>query len=246
MTDATNIIKVSLPTSAIEVAKMQTEIEGDAEFMLTTTVENAEDYSFADELLSDLASKLDVACFGKLFVREGEYYWFCRHYLPEETIETSTNSQYQGWAQDGFLTETPGNVIDYDWIEGEIIESDSKYTLEQVGYDPYHATQLVSHMLDQGVHMVELRPTALNFSEPMKELEKLIVAGRFHYDGNPVMTWMFSNVTCHTDAKDNIYPRKAFPENKIDGVIALLMALKLALAEETTTSIYESEGLMVL
>lgn len=194
----------------------------------------------------DLASKLDIASRGELFVREGHFYWFDRHYLPEETIETSTNSQYEGWARDGFLIETPGNVIDYDWIEDDIRESASKYTIEQYGFDPYQAQQLVSHLLESRIQMVQVSPGVKNFSEPMKELEKLIVAEKFHYNGNPVMTWMFSNVVCHTDAKDNLYPRKETPENKIDGVIALLTALNLALVNETTTSIYETEDILVL
>jgi len=66
----------------------------------------------------------------------------------------------------------------------------------------------------------------------MKELEALVLSGRFHHNGCPVMTWMVSNVVCHTDAKDNIYPRKEQPQNKIDGVVALIMALGRAITGE--------------
>lgn len=79
--------------------------------------------------------------------------------------------------------------------------------------------------------MVEMRPTVLNLSEPMKQLEALVLQGpnKFQHDGSPVMTWMISNVVCHRDAKDNIYPRKERPENKIDGAVALIMALARAM-----------------
>jgi len=101
-------------------------------------------------------------------------------------------------------------------------------------------------MQAEGFPMVEVRPTVLNFSEPMKELEKLVLSGRFHHDGCPVLAWMVSNVVCHLDNKDNIYPRKERPENKIDGVVALIMALSRAIAHEETTSVYETRGLVVL
>ena len=91
--------------------------------------------------------------------------------------------------------------------------------------------------------MVEMRPTVLNFSEPMKELEKLVLQGRFHHNGNPVLSWMVSNVVAHSDVKDNIYPRKEKPENKIDGVIALLMALgRDILQPMEETSVYEERA----
>lgn len=80
--------------------------------------------------------------------------------------------------------------------------------------------------------MVEMRPTVLNFSEPMKELEKLVLEGKFHYPDDPVLTWAISNVVCHRDAKDNIYPRKERQENKIDPAIALIAALGRAMVQE--------------
>ncbi len=78
-------------------------------------------------------------------------------------------------------------------------------------------------------------------SGPAKELEKLVLEGNFEHDGDQVLTWMVSNVVCHRDAKDNIYPRKERDENKIDGVVALIMALGRAIAsEQNTPSVYET------
>jgi phage terminase large subunit-like protein len=94
--------------------------------------------------------------------------------------------------------------------------------------------------------MVEVRPTVLNFSEPMKTLEALVLQGKFRHDGDPVLTWMASNVVAHLDAKDNIYPRKERPENKIDGIVALIMALARAMMGGGDSSVYEERGQLVL
>jgi phage terminase large subunit-like protein len=100
-------------------------------------------------------------------------------------------------------------------------------------------------MSAEGFTMVEMRPTVLNFSEPMKELEALVLSGRFHHDGDPVLAWAVSNVVCHLDKKDNIYPTKERPENKIDPVVALIMALARAILG-SGTSVYNSRELRTI
>lgn len=177
----------------------------------------------------DLASKVDIAAKVQLFSRmidgKRHYYAFGQYYLPRDTVDRGDNSQYQGWESIGLLKVTEGAVIDFDLIEADLLEDCSRFQVREVPYDPFQATQLSGHMLAQNVPMVEMRPSALNFSEPMKELEALVLQRRFHHNGDPVLAWMVSNVVCHTDLKDNIYPRKEKPENKIDGVVALIMAL---------------------
>ena len=102
-------------------------------------------------------------------------------------------------------------------------------------------------MLEKGAPMVELRQTVQNMSEPMKQLEALVLQGKLVHDGNPALTWMVSNVVCHRDAKDNIYPRKERNENKIDGAVALIMALARSIANQTDgPSVYEERGIRSL
>jgi phage terminase large subunit-like protein len=196
----------------------------------------------------DLASKVDIAALLKLFWKdlpawdkesqkaiegrtERHYYCFPSFYLPEATVRESKNSQYTGWVRSGYIIVTPGNIIDLDAIEEEIKAWPGRFEVAQVAYDPFQATQLSTHLTDDGFEMVEIKPTVLNFSEPMKELDALVRAGRFHHTGNPVLSWMMSNVVCHRDKKDNIYPNKERPENKIDGVVAIIMALSRAMIE---------------
>jgi phage terminase large subunit-like protein len=193
----------------------------------------------------DLASKVDIAAKALLFERDGKYYAFLRYYLPEAAAEDGRNSQYSGWARQGLLTLTPGNVTDFDQIEADLLEDTSRYQIKEVPFDPFQATQLSGHMLAEGVPMVEMRPTVLNFSEPMKQLEALVLQKKFVHNGDPILAWMVSNVVCHRDQKDNIYPRKEREENKIDGVVALIMALGRSMAGNTNgPSIYEDRGII--
>ena len=184
----------------------------------------------------DLASKVDIAAKMSLFTREVEgkqhFYVFGQYYLPRDTVDRGENSQYQGWESMGLLSVTDGAVIDFQVIEDDLLADCSRFEVREVPYDPFQATQMATRMMAQSVPMVEMRPTVLNFSEPMKQIEALVLQGRLHHDGNPVLAWMMSNVVAHTDVKDNIYPRKERPENKIDGVVALIMALGRAMSTE--------------
>ena len=184
----------------------------------------------------DLASKVDIAAKISLFTRDVEgkqhFYVFGQYYLPRDTVDRGENSQYQGWESMGLLSVTEGAVIDFQVIEDDLLADCSRFEVREVPYDPFQATQMATRMMAQSVPMVEMRPTVLNFSEPMKQIEALVLQGRLHHDGNPVLAWMMSNVVAHTDVKDNIYPRKERPENKIDGVVALIMALGRAMSTE--------------
>lgn len=179
----------------------------------------------------DLASKVDIAAKVRVFRDKDADKWYVLgdYYLPERAVTESRNSQYDGWHRRELLRVTPGEVTDYDQIEDDILADTSRLIVREVPFDPHNAIELVNHMTDAGVPMVEMRPTVLNFSEPMKTLEALVLQGKLVHNGDPVLTWMVSNVVCHRDAKDNIYPRKERPENKIDGVVALIMAIGRAL-----------------
>ncbi len=215
------------------------------------------DFEGEDCLLGlDLATKVDIASKVRMFRRGRDYYLFARHYLPQAALEKGENAHYAGWEKDGWLKVTPGNVIDLDLIEAEIagdaeigiVGDADRFALREVCHDPWQAAQMATHLMEEGLPVVEVRPTVKNFSEPMKEFEALVLDGRLHHDGDPVLTWMVSNVVCHIDAKDNIYPRKEAPENKIDGVIATIMALGRAMVavEPEAGSIYEERDLIVV
>jgi phage terminase large subunit-like protein len=197
----------------------------------------------------DLASKTDIAALMLLFPHselDGTFAAFGKYYLPEDTVMAAGNSQYSGWMRTGRLTVTPGNVIDFGWIEADLIELVGRFQVQGVAFDPFQATQLSTRMLAEGLPMIEVRPTVLNFSEPMKALEALVLQGKLVHDGDPVLGWMASNVVAHLDAKDNIYPRKERPENKIDGIVALIMALSRALVGDGTPKMPDDYTLLIV
>ena len=197
----------------------------------------------------DLASKIDVAVMMILIEKDGHYYAFGNYYLPAARIETSPNSQYSGWVKSGLLTATPGVRTDFDYIETDLIALKNKFVVKEVAFDPFQATQFSTRMERlEGFELVEVGATVKNFSEPMKEMEALVLDGRFHFNGDPVLTWMVSNVEFHMDVKDNVYPRKSTTnsENKIDGVIGLLMALNREIRHREERSRYEDEGMIML
>lgn len=200
----------------------------------------------------DLASKIDIAAKARLFVRRVDepaastatdesisdslkeraklhYYLFVESYLPEAAISDGRNSQYAGWELEALLRTTPGDVLDFGLVQDELLQDSKDFRLREVAFDPWQAAQMAQELVAKGLVMVEVRPSVQNFSAPMKELDALMREGRLHHSGSPVMRWMVSNTVCHVDAKDNIYPRKEKGENKIDGVVATLMALSRAM-----------------
>lgn len=188
----------------------------------------------------DLASKVDIAALELLFdMGDGRFARFGRYYLPEETVEQSENQHYRKWRDTGLLTVTDGNIIDFSVIEEDVIALASEYGAQAVGYDPHQATMLVTRLQEAGVPVIEFRPTVLNFSEPMKQIEALIRDRKLAHDGDEVMTWAMSNVVAKLDAKDNVYPRKERVENKIDPFVALCMAMGLAMKSQDKAPEYQ-------
>ncbi len=195
----------------------------------------------------DLASKIDIAAIVLIFRVSSGYALFGRFYLPIETINRPENSHYQGWNYEERLVATDGPIIDYGRIEDDIRALASQFEVVEVAYDPFQATQLSTRLTAEGFPMVEIRPTVLNFSEPMKELEGLILKGNLHHTGCPVLAWMAANVVARVDAKDNIYPTKEREQNKIDGIVAAIMALGRAMTQaEPAGSVYENRGVLIL
>lgn len=193
----------------------------------------------------DLAAKVDLAALIAVFPPLGEdplWHVYGRYYLPEDTVldNRSPNvGQYDQWSKEGILTLTSGSVIDYEVIKDDVREFVERFDVRSVGYDPAYAWEFAPSLLTEGLPMVEIRATVMNFSEPMKQIEALVRNKLLAHGNCPALTWMMSNVTAAMDRKDNIYPRKEQPDQKIDGAVALIMAMNRALLQEDTTSIYD-------
>lgn len=205
----------------------------------------------------DLASKVDLAAKCYLFPPDEKHFkWmaFFVYYLPEDLVmnrqdagKGSTNStRYKSFHAGGHITATPGNIIDLDMIESDIIEDMDKYVFEKVGYDPWQATQLATHISEKGLETIEIRQTVQNFSEPMKEIEAKILKRQIEFSYDPVTMWCFSNTVAKEDKKGNIFPDKESKLNKIDGVVALIMAMRLAIADMGENRFFGGLGPQIL
>lgn len=198
----------------------------------------------------DAAFKKDLFAKMRMFRREvagvAHYYVFGRYYTHAELVEQKGHEHLQAWTREGWIRTTPGNVLDIAAVREELLEDTRRHAVLEVPFDPAQLTQFATEMIEQGVPMVEIRPTVLNFSAAMKEVEELVASRRLHHN-DPVLSWAIANVVCHRDAKDNIYPRKDDPSKKIDPAIALFMSMARWLANPVlATSVYEQRGVIVL
>lgn len=188
----------------------------------------------------DLATKIDMVATVLLFPPipgDPYYHVHARYYLPDARVlddqgEVNTE-RYQEFDALGLLTLTMGEVVDFEVIEDDLREFAGRFDVQEVPYDPWQAAQLAQNMERDGLLMVEMRKTVKNLSEPMKQIEALVLQKLIAHGDCPVMNWMISNVVASEDAKENIYPNKERSENKIDGVVALIMAMARAIVHQT-------------
>ena len=187
-------------------------------------------------MLIDLASTIDIAAVEIVFEYRDGYIRFGRYYLPEATIELPENEHYRGWRDAGWITQTDGEMIDYEMIRNDLLGISERHQVLDLAFDPHQAMMMMAELAKEGVPCVEVRPLVMNFSPAMKHMDGLIRSRKIIHDGDPVMTWMMSNVVAKADAKDNVYPRKERPENKIDGPVAHMMAMARWMVGDAPTS----------
>lgn len=192
----------------------------------------------------DLAEKKDFAALVLVFWKDGKLHAFPRLYLNDDRIESGENDQYEGWRIDGHIISNEGDITDFDIIKDDLIAFNKQFDLQEVGFDPafstYFATKLVN---EHSLPMVEMRQTSLTFTGAIIELENLVLEKKLVFDGNPVLTWMMSNAIISTSKFSNLKSiSKQRESNKIDGIIALLMAIARAMTQKQETEI----GILVL
>ncbi|WP_333985122.1 terminase large subunit [Burkholderia orbicola] len=178
----------------------------------------------------DLAEKTDFAALVLVFERAGTFYVFPRFYLNEYAVENGSNSQYSGWERAGHIIVNEGNATDFDLIADDIRRFCGMFDVQEIPFDPamsrYFATQLVK----EGLPLVEIRQAPIFFTQPIIQTENLVLEGKLRFDGNPAMTWMVSNVVVTTSRYNGLkHPTKERPENKIDGPVAMFLALGRAM-----------------
>lgn len=173
-----------------------------------------------------------------------------RFYAPAggaEVRERRDHVPYRQWARQGVLELTPGDVVDYDRIRADILRLAEEHDIRELAIDRWNATQLATQLQGDGVRVAFAGMGYRSMTSPCRELEGLVVSGRLRHGGHPVLRWCAANVAVEQDAAGNLKPSKVRSADRIDGVVALVMALGRAIVAPAEPSpIYESRGLRSL
>jgi len=184
-------------------------------------------------LSGDLASKHDLVALMQLFcLPDKKYALFGKYYLPEATLELPENQHYRNWQIAGWIEKAGIDVTDLDHFKDDVLELCAGYQVEEMPSDPNRAWGVYPALVKEGVPIVEYKNVMLMMSEPMKELDKLIRSGAIMHNGDPVLEWAIGNTTGKLDNKDNVFPNKESPANKIDPVVGTIMALGRAMLKD--------------
>jgi phage terminase large subunit-like protein len=176
----------------------------------------------------DLATTRDINAYVRVFIDGEHLHVVPTFFVPEDQIEKRSREDgviYDAWAVSGHLQTTPGNVTDYRYIREYINKDRERFNIKSIAYDRWNSSQLVIELTEDEAPMSPFSQSYAHISVPTKELEKQVYSGNLTHDGNPVMEWMMSNVELSRDPNDNYKPDRKKSTDKIDGVVALVMAI---------------------
>jgi phage terminase large subunit-like protein len=202
----------------------------------------------------DLSSTTDLTAFVLVFPPEDEddkysvlpYFW-----MPEANIDLRVRRdhvQYDLWKKQGYLFTTEGNVVHYGFIEKFIEDLGTRFNIQEIAFDRWGAVQMVQNLEGMGFTVVPFGQGYKDMSPPTKELMKLTLEEKIAHGGHPVLRWMMDNIFVRTDPAGNIKPDKEKSTERIDGAVAMIMALDRALrnAGQAADSVYDDRGLLIL
>ncbi len=201
----------------------------------------------------DLSSTGDITALVLMFPPRNEdekYILLPFFWVPEETIPQRVKAAsvpYDIWERQGYLLSTEGNVIHYDFIEKFINDLAEKYHIVEIAVDRWNATQMIQNLEGDGFTMVPFGQGFASMSGPTKDFYRLLMEGQIIHGGHPVLRWMAGNVVVDTDPAGNIKVTKAKSKEKIDGIVAAIMALDRCIRNQTEPqgSVYDERGLLV-
>jgi phage terminase large subunit-like protein len=200
----------------------------------------------------DLSSTQDLTSLVLVFPSEpGEeekyavlpYFW-----VPEDSVIERSRSDgipYDAWTRDGYIEATPGEAIDYHYVVHKIEELAEKFDIQQIAFDRWGSAMITQTLMDLGFEVVSMGQGYASMSPPTSELMRLVLSGMIQHNGNPVLRWNADNVVVRTDPAGNLKPDKKKSKEKIDGIVALIMALDRAIRhQQQKQSVYETRGIM--
>ncbi|MFT5873887.1 MAG: phage terminase large subunit-like protein [Clostridium sp.] len=200
----------------------------------------------------DLSSTTDITAFVLVFpprTADEKYIVLPYFWIPDENLKLRVRRDhvpYDVWEKQGYVKTTEGNVVHYGFIETFIEELHTKYNIKEIAFDRWGAVQMVQNLEGMGFTVVPFGQGYKDMSPSSKELMKLTLEKKIAHGGNPVLRWMMDNIYVKTDPAGNIKPDKEKSTEKIDGAVALIMALDRAIRNENKSSVYDGRGILVL
>jgi phage terminase large subunit-like protein len=191
----------------------------------------------------DLSSRTDLTALALIFEEDDDsmsvvpFFW-----VPEEGAAKRSRTDrvpYEQWIADGLITATPGNVVDQGFIREDINRIAKDYKLKELAFDPWNATKLAVELDQDGIKIVEMRQGFRSLSEPTKHLGALVTGRTLRHGGHPVLRWMASNMVVRQDPNGNLSPDKSKVTERIDGIVATIMAIGAALMNRDREPQYE-------
>lgn len=184
----------------------------------------------------DLSSTRDITALVLCFpLDDGSFGWLPYFWVPAESAhvrERQDRVPYVQWAREGLVTLTGGNVVDYGAVIEQLKRCSLEFSLQGIAVDPWNATGVMTQLEAEGFNVVQFRQGYVSMSGPAKQLERAVMSGKLNHGGNPVLRWMAGNVTTDTDPAGNIKPSKARSIERIDGIVAGIMAMGLTVTAE--------------
>lgn len=200
----------------------------------------------------DLSSVSDLTAFVLLFpdATTGIASVLCRFWCPESRLTDEHNryrDQYQAWEREGWITATPGNAIDYEAVKAQVLQDAQTFQMQELAVDRlFQGYQMSMQLAEEGLTVAACGMGFMSMAGPTAELERRLLSKGLRHGGNPVLRWMANNVAVKQDPAGNKKPDKAQSQGKIDGIVALLLALDRDMRHQITPSIYETRGLTTL
>jgi phage terminase large subunit-like protein len=214
----------------------------------------------------DLSSNIDTTALVWVFPPDsGEtvYHVLCRFFIPKDNMLARVKRDrvpYDVWVREGYITATPGNIIDYGFILKQIGDDCLAFDVRELAFDRWGSQKITTDLQELGFEvksdsskaessdrtLIQFGQGYASLSAPSKELEKMIINGEIAHGGNPVLAWMASNVVIESDAAGNVKPSKEKSTERIDGILGVVMGLSRALINTDDESIYEKSDLMII
>ena len=201
----------------------------------------------------DLSSTTDLTAAAVLFPpQEGVNNWYVMFdaWIPEDRMTEKIREDkvpYDSWVKSKYMFATPGDTVDYDFVEARIKTLARQYDVKYLCVDPWNSRMLTQRLAKANIEPVEVPQTISGLSPGMKEMERLLRVGELTHESNPVARWCFGNIVIATDGNENIKPMKNKSRDRIDVIVALINAINIAIKfENKKDSVYNDRGLLSL